>query len=520
MRKYTKFLFPGFLFVTLVSLALFIIFAKRLDPVSKSAKEVGVTTPAGLTTEVFLRFFPAKTLKSLDRFYSRIVDFTPAEEQKLGVELAKLVQSGRVAGPISKNKRMAEYIQKLFDKLVENNNPKGFKWSVNLIEGPVNAFAVPGGVVSYFTGIVKTLNSEAELVSVMGHEKGHIELDHCIDTFRKLAKKGRLEMSNAAIIDDDAIQMLTLMFGTVYSKFQEDEADEHGFETLLAHGYDPRGQGKADLVLASLGRHPAKATIDLFEDLTRSHPTSVIRAENYLNRAKKHMNRWENRNKRWYVGRKNLERLIPMHEQTFPGEWVTQSDIQDEANEKRAQAAAGELLKVLKRDFGNRNLRGAISRMKRNKKFDVSLIRELDLSNTSVDDLGAITELPGLKRLLLNNTNVADISPVGKLDDLRRIEVSKTRVKDIGALQYNADLEHVDVSSTGVTDISPLAGLANIEIVNTVDTEVNDISKLRDKQHLFEVVVNKDRVSEEEAAKFMAYRKGRTDLSKARVVRK
>ena len=111
-------------------------------------------------------------------------------------------------------------------------------------------------------------------------------------------------------------------------------------------------------------------------------------------------------------------------------------------------------------------------------------------------------------------------SPVGKLDDLRRIEVSKTRVKDIGALQYNADLEHVDVSSTGVTDISPLAGLANIEIVNTVDTEVNDISKLRDKQHLFEVVVNKDRVSEEEAAKFMAYRKGRTDLSKARVVRK
>jgi predicted Zn-dependent protease len=42
----------------------------------------------------------------------------------------------------------------------------------------VNAFAVPGGYVYFTRGILASLNNEAELAAVMGHEIGHITARH------------------------------------------------------------------------------------------------------------------------------------------------------------------------------------------------------------------------------------------------------------------------------------------------------------------------------------------------------
>ncbi len=57
-----------------------------------------------------------------------------------------------------------------------------------------NAFAVPGGYVYFYTAILKDFKSESELVSVLGHEVGHVVKHHSRDRIVK-------QIGASAIID-------------------------------------------------------------------------------------------------------------------------------------------------------------------------------------------------------------------------------------------------------------------------------------------------------------------------------
>ena len=55
-----------------------------------------------------------------------------------------------------------------------------FAWKVRIIKDDVtvNAFAVPGGYLYFYTGLIKTLENEAEFVGVMAHEMAHVARRH------------------------------------------------------------------------------------------------------------------------------------------------------------------------------------------------------------------------------------------------------------------------------------------------------------------------------------------------------
>src|SRR5690606_16847088 len=42
----------------------------------------------------------------------------------------------------------------------------------------VNAFALPGGKIGFYTGIIKVANTPAQLAAIMGHEVGHVLAKH------------------------------------------------------------------------------------------------------------------------------------------------------------------------------------------------------------------------------------------------------------------------------------------------------------------------------------------------------
>ena len=52
----------------------------------------------------------------------------------------------------------------------------------------VNAFAVPGGGVYFFTGILNTITNEAQLAGIIAHEVKHVDLRHCIALFQVLSR--------------------------------------------------------------------------------------------------------------------------------------------------------------------------------------------------------------------------------------------------------------------------------------------------------------------------------------------
>jgi len=55
----------------------------------------------------------------------------------------------------------------------------GYKWEFNLVEDPnVNAWAMPGGKVVVYTGLLPVTQTEAGLATVLGHEIAHAFARH------------------------------------------------------------------------------------------------------------------------------------------------------------------------------------------------------------------------------------------------------------------------------------------------------------------------------------------------------
>jgi predicted Zn-dependent protease len=107
----------------------------------------------------------------------------------------------------------------------------------------VNAFAVPGGYVYFTRGILASMNSEAELAGVMGHEIGHITARHSAQQISR-AQLAQMGMAVGSIVSPEfralsglagvGVQMLFLKF----SRDNERQADDLGVEYASKVGYD------------------------------------------------------------------------------------------------------------------------------------------------------------------------------------------------------------------------------------------------------------------------------------------
>ncbi len=106
----------------------------------------------------------------------------------------------------------------------------------------VNAFAVPGGYVYFSRGILATLNNEAELAGVMGHEIGHIAARHSAKQYSRaqLAQVG-LGVGSVFINAPVLSGLAQLGAGMLFLRFSRDnerEADDLGIEYASKAGYD------------------------------------------------------------------------------------------------------------------------------------------------------------------------------------------------------------------------------------------------------------------------------------------
>jgi len=123
----------------------------------------------------------------------------------------------------------------------------------------VNAFAVPGGYVYFTRGILGTLNNEAELAGVMGHEIGHIAARHSAQQYSRaqLAQFG--VVLGGLFLGDLASGLAQFGVGMLFLSFSRDnerQADALGVEYSSKAGYDA----------AELAR--------FFETLERMNPAS------------------------------------------------------------------------------------------------------------------------------------------------------------------------------------------------------------------------------------------------------
>jgi predicted Zn-dependent protease len=148
--------------------------------------------------------------------------------------------------PLAEDPALTEYVEDLGRRLVAALGPQEFDYRFFVIESPVlNAFAVPGGYVFLFTGLIARASTEDEIVGVLGHEIGHCHAHHIVrlqqaGTMWTVA--GLLGMLLAAVNPVLAAGALAAAQTAQlkYSRDFEQEADYLGLRTATDAGYDPQ----------------------------------------------------------------------------------------------------------------------------------------------------------------------------------------------------------------------------------------------------------------------------------------
>lgn len=161
-----------------------------------------------------------------------------------------------------------EMTQRLTSRVT--NNPYTFEVTV-VKSDVVNAFALPGGYVVVFTGLMKKAESGEEVAGVLSHEVNHVlqrhGLDRIVKTLGLVAVVTILvgdPQGLAGLMKKVGLELVTLKFG----RAQETEADLTGLQLLQRAKIDPAGmirfferlsetdQGRTEW----LSTHPMSAT--------------------------------------------------------------------------------------------------------------------------------------------------------------------------------------------------------------------------------------------------------------------
>jgi predicted Zn-dependent protease len=128
---------------------------------------------------------------------------------------------------------------------------KDYKWEFNLIESEgKNAWAMPGGKVVVYEGILPITKNEAGLAVVMGHEIAHAIAKHGNERMSQglIAQMGGMALSKALEEKPGKTRQLWMtvfgvgaQFGVMlpFSRLQETEADHLGLIFMAIAGYDP-----------------------------------------------------------------------------------------------------------------------------------------------------------------------------------------------------------------------------------------------------------------------------------------
>lgn len=203
-----------------------------------------------------------------------------AKQVELGLAAAaEIRKKSRVLPSYDDRVRMVRRIgEDLLDTVDLHNLP--WKFSFDVIESKdVNAFALPGGPTFIYTGLLDKLETEDELAGVMGHEMTHVLKEHWAQQYASTQKRQLgigilLGVLHANSAFQNLGSLVDLMEQTKYSRKEEAQADDGGFEKVTKAGYNP--EGMADVFRMFMKQKNAGASIPFLAD----HPSDSSRVAN------------------------------------------------------------------------------------------------------------------------------------------------------------------------------------------------------------------------------------------------
>lgn len=177
-------------------------------------------------------------------------EFSLKKEAELGQKFKKLLRSRL---PLIEDPEITSYVRGMVAKLAKEAPYYPFKIEVDVVENnSLNAFATLAGYIVVYSGLIMNVQSDSELAGVLAHELAHLTQRHVAKNIEQsqLVSLGSLatllagvflgkgEMGEAMVIGSVAgAQSLMLK----YTRENEREADQVGFNYLVKSGYNPWG---------------------------------------------------------------------------------------------------------------------------------------------------------------------------------------------------------------------------------------------------------------------------------------
>ena len=116
-------------------------------------------------------------------------------------------------------------------------------WEIEVFDMPdANAFAMPGGKIGVYAGLLDVAQDQHQLAAVIGHEIAHVTREHQVaQANRGMATQGAAAIIGASVGMQQTAQDLAQIGLTLpFSRSHETEADEVGLLYMADAGFDPR----------------------------------------------------------------------------------------------------------------------------------------------------------------------------------------------------------------------------------------------------------------------------------------
>jgi predicted Zn-dependent protease len=184
-----------------------------------------------------------------------------AQEAQMGTEAYKDILS---KAKISTDPAANALVKKVGTRIAAATGRNDLAWEFTVIDDPqtVNAFALPGGKVAVYTGILPVTRDEAGLAVVLGHEVSHVMARHSAERISKqLSLQYGAELVGGVLgvnpeLTKSGAALLVSTILLPWDRAQESEADHLGLIYMAKAGYDPRAASEFWLRMseASKGR--------------------------------------------------------------------------------------------------------------------------------------------------------------------------------------------------------------------------------------------------------------------------
>ncbi|MEM7220621.1 MAG: M48 family metallopeptidase [Pseudomonadota bacterium] len=180
---------------------------------------------------------------------SQLILFPEAQLAQMG---ALAYKDMRAQTPISKDGKASDYVNCVAQAIIEANPElDAYQWEVTLFESEqANAFALPGGKLGVYSGMLGVAVNQHQLAAVMGHELAHVTARHGNERVStNFATQTGLQVAAIAAGAGSSPQKAQL-FGLLglgaqvgvmlpFGRAQETESDLLGLDYMAKAGFDP-----------------------------------------------------------------------------------------------------------------------------------------------------------------------------------------------------------------------------------------------------------------------------------------